>query len=104
MLKEKTVSESVCNKKLKLHISVRQQMRVWEILNNLRPSDVAKKLGITAPWYSQIKCGLGLPSTELLHSISNLMGLKLTDNLIVSIDDADDIVVDTDNDNKLFID
>ena len=51
---------------------MRTNLKLWLIENNLKACDVAKELGITAPYFSQIITGSKTPSMELLDKFYDL--------------------------------
>lgn len=51
---------------------MRTNLKLWLIENNLKAGDVAKELGITAPYFSQIITGNKSPSMELLDKFYDL--------------------------------
>lgn len=58
---------------------MRTDLKIWLIDNNLKAGVVAKELGITASYFSQIVSGAKNPSVELLERFHNLYGDKVDD-------------------------
>ncbi len=51
---------------------MRKNLKLWEVQNNLKGTQVAKKLGISYAHYSAIKCGTKNPSLKLLEKFSEV--------------------------------
>ncbi len=58
---------------------------------NLR--DMARKVGCTPPYISQMEKGVVSPSISMLKNIANTLGVKLVDLFVADGDSPDDIVL-----------
>ena len=62
---------------------MRTNLKIWLIENGLKSSVVAKELGITAPYFSQIITGNKNPSLELIERFQKLYADKIDDVLVL---------------------